>query len=296
MAKKQTIVYAVTADWLEKQGVDPAFVAQARRMNKLRLARKKNLQDDRVSPIYHFSVDDVCRALVDAARYGDDPFKHDFFAFLKHLHDRANVNVDLYCFYQDGGVTLADVPSSFRDAFAENDWLRFGPHAMDYASAPHAVAPAKQREVFDLICAEIDRFAGPASYCEWLRLHYFSESFELAEYFQRRGITTLLTTDKPIGCYRLPAKEADVLRRTGTVAYGGIDFALSHFRLENVVLPTPGVLPLAGLADAAVAAHGFVVCFTHERELVHGAVREAAVTFVDHMKARGIVSRSYQGR
>ena len=246
-------------------------------------------------PFFHFSVDDVCGALLEASHRGSDPFAHRFFAFLKHLHDSSGTGIDLYCFYQtqiDGCTrSLAEVPDSFREAFHVHDWLRFGPHALDYASAPYADTPERQREMCDLTYREIDRFAGRTSRSKWVRLHYFSESFELADYFHEQGVGALLTTDKPETSHRLPPEETDVLRTRGTVSYRGMTFVTSHFRLENLIPANPSGPSVAEAADRAIASHGFVTCLTHEYELARAAVREGAAIFLKHMTEHGIVGR-----
>ena len=117
------------------------------------------------------------------------------------------------CFYQksiNGRLrTLKEVSGSLKDVFLENPWLHAGPHGLDNSTPPHLQQPDDQIEVFESIYEELQRFAGCNAMSKWIRLHQFSESYELAEYFKSKGVEALLSTDKDAVSYRLPENERE---------------------------------------------------------------------------------------
>ena len=157
-------------------------------------------------PFYHFSIDDTIESLIDVSDSSNDFFSNQFFKFLDMIHKKYNTNIDLYCFYQKSIRnklrTLNDVSDKHKEIFINNPWLRFGPHALDSEFAPYAQTPGQQMHTFDSIYKEIERFSGNPSKCEFIRLHFFSESYELSGYFQTKNVHSLLTTDKSAITYR----------------------------------------------------------------------------------------------
>lgn len=239
----------------------------------------------------HFSVDDVLDCLLDVSDSCRDPFEHPILGFLKGIHERFAIEVDLYLFYGEGaggrGRSLADVASRLRPIFQAHPWIRWGPHALDHATPPHTQPVDKQRSFCDATYAEIARFAGDHRTSRWVRLHYFSEAIELASYFRNRGVEALLTTDKPAVSYRLPPPETDRLRCQGEVEYGGIRFVRSQLRMENLVGLDDGQLE-ASLENHCPAGRCAVV-FTHEYELARPEVRETTIRALAHLEQRAAV-------
>ncbi len=78
------------------------------------------------------------------------------------MHSKYNVNIDLYCFYQknilNNSITLNELSDRHKEIFIKNNWLRFGPHALDTETAPYSQSPDQQIQIFDLIYREIERF------------------------------------------------------------------------------------------------------------------------------------------
>ena len=157
-------------------------------------------------PYYHFSVDDVFDSLIEITRNEAPLFSHPFFALMKEFHDECGAQVDLELFWEreiDGVLyTLSDVRDLTEEIHASGSWLRFGPHAHSYMLAPFEQTPDEQMAVFDKIYEQISRFAGKELYAQWVRLHYYSESYELADYFSKYGVTALFSTDREVGSHR----------------------------------------------------------------------------------------------
>ncbi|MCC6510960.1 MAG: hypothetical protein IT423_17795, partial [Pirellulaceae bacterium] len=186
---------------------------------------------------YHFSVDDVLNCLLEISEAA--PFQQPLMQFYKQLNDLYGAPVDLYLFYRLGtdvnSPSLSDVPSGVRSWLLEAPWLRFGPHAVDPSTPPHSQTVAEQLAFCEQIYANISRLAGGNSKSQWLRFHYFSECYELADYLSGHGVTTLLTTDKPATSYRLPANHTQQLGRDGITRFNNINFVRSHIRIENLL-------------------------------------------------------------
>ena len=246
-------------------------------------------------PFYHFSVDDVFDALIELTDSGKRLFDIPFFAFLKQLHDAYGTNVDIYLFYQ-GNVrgrlrTLQEVSASEKQTFEHNKWIRFGPHSLDYENPPYAQTLAVQKEVFDRIYSEVHRFAGTGSTSSWVRLHYFSESYELASYFHERGVRALLATDKNAGSHRMPNDIKLMLLRSGLAEYQGMQFVRTYLRAENLANGHLSDERICDLVDSLLSSPGFVTLMSHENEILRGEVRSVVSTVIHHMRDINVKSR-----
>lgn len=242
-------------------------------------------------PTLHFSVDDVFESLVRVSDRGAGLFEDPFFAFLEELHRRWRIHVDLYLFFRqeiDGRIrTLEDVSSSLARDFRKAPWLRLGPHALDYDHPPYAQSHDRQQAVYDAIYAQVDRFAGAGSRARWVRLHYFTEAFGMADYWRRNGVSTLLLTDKPAGSYHLPDAVRDRLLQDGRVEFGGISLRRSHERIENLAREAPSDEALAARLQAHADRHGALVLFSHEVDLGGESVRQTCRRCLEHARALG---------
>jgi len=144
-----------------------------------------------------------------------------------------------------------------------------------------------QVATFDAIYAEIRRFAPEARLSRWLRLHYFSESYELADYFLARGVSGLFTTDREAVSYRLPPAGRAELREWGIAEHEGLKAVRTHARVETLV--ADGVAPERAV-DTMLDRYGFAVVMTHEYELIRPEVRAMAEALIQVLDARGAMS------
>ena len=244
------------------------------------------------SPFYHFSVDDVLAAPVQVSDRGIGVLEHPLYGFLADLHAEFGTRTDLYLFARhdvDGARRcLTEVSARNRAEYEELEWLRMGPHAHDRDTPPHAQPPAEAVATFEGIYTEIERFAGPAAWCQWLRLHQFSECYECADYLRERGVRALMLTDKDVHSYRLPEVSRDQLRRRGRTWHAGLDCVRSHVRLEHLVRDRCTGALLEARIDAVVGAHGFAAVFTHECDLREPAIRDMAHACAALFQRRGV--------
>jgi len=245
-------------------------------------------------PFYHFSIDDVIDSLIEVSYSSNDFFSNSFFKFLDTMHSKYNVNIDLYCFYQknilNNSITLNELSNKHKKIFLKNKWLRFGPHALDTETAPYTQSPADQIQVFDSIYKEIERFSGSSSKSELIRLHYFSEAYELSNYFQTKNVHSLFTTDKPAISHRMNEKVKFELNKFGHTVFNEICFVRSHFRIETLVEQNLSHDEIINLLENYLSTFGFVTFFSHEYELIRPEVREVLDFVLKYLHEHNIKS------
>lgn len=240
-------------------------------------------------PYYHFSVDDVFDSFIEVSDSRLALFDHPFFQFLKNIHDEFGAIVSLYLFYQNtirGTLrTLAEVSDANKEVLNRSSWLRLGPHGLDYALPPYAQSSVEQARIFDAIYGEIDRFAGKGERSKWVRLHHFSESYELAQYFRPKGVSALLSTDKEAVSYRMPGYARERLRDEGAVSYEGMTFVRTHFRVEALVGErTSSPHEVQRTLASCLTRRGYAVVMTHEYELARPEVRAMTAAIFRYFK------------
>ena len=230
-----------------------------------------------VSRRFHFSVDDVIDALIEVTDKQIPMFQHPTFGLFKELNDRYGLTVDLYLFYQKeiNGVvrTLSEVRDLRLELETAGNFLRFGPHALDYPNPPHSQTPEEAEASMERIYKEIDRFAGQKHKSKELRLHFYSETYELADFFTKNGVDLLFSTDRAVGSYRLPISRTKKLLQKGEVSYLGTKFVRTHYRLEFLAEEKTSDSELKKYYDQMLSSYGYVVCYTHECELSRPEIR-----------------------
>ena len=228
-------------------------------------------------PFYHFSVDDVFESLIEITDKKIEVFDHPFFSFLRELHDEFDVKVDLYLFFQkkiDGRLrTLKEVSNSLKQILNDNSWIKFGPHALDQETSPYSQTPGEQINTFNNIYNEIYRFSGKENISKWVRLHRFSESYELKDYFHSHGVEALFTTDKDRITTRMPDSINESLKLTGFAEYNGLKFIRSHIRTENLANDGIKKEELDELIKKYLNKHNHICFFTHEYEIPRDEVK-----------------------
>ncbi len=240
---------------------------------------------------YHLSVDDVFESLFrDIGPEIEQP-ADDLFTFLTFLHASSDCNVELYVFEQGKveGIqrSLAEVPDHLHKEFLSRPWLRVGPHAKCYEEPPFEQTLDQQETTLKGVYQQIDRFAGHQSRSRWLRLHYFSECYEMAPFLLSQGVDTLLLTDRESVSYRLGEDARLDLERTGMILRDDLALRRSFCRLE--------ALAAEGWSDARIEVafrerlmlHGYVALFTHEVDLKREDVRDTLVRCVNTLKQLG---------
>lgn len=232
---------------------------------------------EKAKKFYHFSVDDVFDSLIEVSDRKQKLFDNPFFSYLKKLNETFGTQVDLYLFFQkkiNGRLrTLGDVSDSVRREFEKNPWIRFGPHALDYGTAPYNQSPEEQVKIYDKIYNEIYRFSGRKNLSGWVRLHYFSESYELRNYFKEKGVEAIFTTDKDRITTRMPEVNEE-LKEKGFSYYKGLGLIRSQIRIENLANKKVSKEELKEIVKDHFQKYSHLILFTHEYELERKEVRE----------------------
>lgn len=243
---------------------------------------------------FHLSVDDVIGAVLQLSDWDLAVEAQPMLGFLDRLHRETGAVADLYLFAEvrlaDGRVRrLAEVSAAAADRLAAAPAFRWGPHAADYGTAPHAQSPDAARATFAALGAAIARIAPPARRSDWVRLHYFSELWELADLWAAQGIAALMTTDRPAVAWRLPEPARTELAATGRTRHAGCAFVASHLRAEAFAADADDPARFCARMDAALDRHGFVTVFTHEPDLDDPRIRTLLAVACDHAARRGLV-------
>ncbi len=184
----------------------------------------------------HFSVDDVFKSLIEVTDKKIPLKKHWFFSQIYKLWKKYNIRTGLYIFYKgkiNGKIRYLTEVKNLKKQL-KNNWIYFGPHALDFKSPPHKFKINDQKKHIKKIYDQIYRFAGQDNLAKKVRLHEYSESFELQNLFKKYKVNTLFSTDKNIGSHRLPKKYRDDLVFTGKTKYKNIYFRRTDFRIENL--------------------------------------------------------------
>ncbi len=237
----------------------------------------------------HFSVDDVFLSLIEASQSDIELFQHPFFRYLLFLHEKYGLDIDLYLFYEtekkDGTkINLSEVDARFQSDFVQNPWLCLGPHALNYETAPFQQTDDEQKKTFELIYGEIERFAGIQNFVKKVRLHYFSESFHLHQYWKIKNVKALLLTDKPAISYHLEASQIKQLGSTGCSDYKGLQLFRSHVRLENYVMSQSDeeIHSIYQLLKNYYEQHSYLSIFTHEIDITEEKIFPVAEKIISY--------------
>ena len=140
-----------------------------------------------------FYIDDHIFLFTELARQRPRrAFDHFYLAALRELHRKYGWKVTLNTFYRNDHeeFLLKDMPDLWKDEFEDNaDWLRFSLHAYsEFPDRPYTEASRRKfREDYELLRAEVTRFAGEKSFIVPQVLHWGNISPGVAEELFRLG-------------------------------------------------------------------------------------------------------------
>ncbi len=127
---------------------------------------------------FNFFIDDNVFFMTDIAR--ERPrraFDHFYLAGLKKIHEKYGTRFTLNCFYRNchNPFEIKDFPDIYKSEFIDNsDWLRLSFHAFgEFPDRPYQDASYEQlARDYDLVKAEIIRFAGEQSFIPPMNIHW----------------------------------------------------------------------------------------------------------------------------
>jgi hypothetical protein len=246
------------------------------------------------SPFFHFSIDDVFRCLIKVTDNHIPLFSHPFFRFLKEIHEGFDVNIGLHLFFEEqleGKIrNLSEVVDLTEQLAQSGSWLFFGPHALSPDISPYMQSPKDQKTTFANIYREIDRFAGPERHAQSIRLHHYSESYELSSFFHKYGVLTLFSTDRDTTSHRMPESVKEKIRSTSYATYRNQQFVRTHFRVEFLTDDGCDTKTLHETFNDILIRYGFLVFYTHEYELERPEVRKMTRMCMETLKNLSIPS------
>ena len=237
---------------------------------------------------FHFSVDDVFDALLEVTDNQIPLCDHPFFFFLNGIHREFGTKIGCHLFYQknnNGNLRTLKEVSSLKDQLGDaNPWLFFAPHALEYETPPYAQSAEDQIQTFEKIYREIDRIAGSHVYTQFLRLHYYSESYELGDYFRTRGVRALFATHRNIGSHRMPDHVARQLLADGFANYQGMNFIRTQFKVEGWPAENATSTEVMEQIATPYKKHGFITFYSHECDIMNETGRNRARLMFDAVR------------
>jgi hypothetical protein len=216
--------------------------------------------------IFHFSIDDVFESLIEITDKKIPIKKHWFFKILYNLWKKYKIKTGLYVFYR-GKInnkvrTLKEVRNISKEL--KEGWLFFGPHALDFDTPPYSQNTSDQKKFINNTYNEIIRFAGKNFLCEYLRFHYYSESFELSNFLKKKKIHGLFTTDRKVGTHKIPKEIGKQLLIKGFLFYNNLKFIRTDFRVEFLVNRKKSTI--VKKFNSILKKKNFIILYSHEYE------------------------------
>ena len=152
--------------------------------------------------VFHCALDDTIDVLEEInqkAQTLNSIFDVGVLALLKEFHDHYGATFSLYLFYEKtDGFNLSQMTDKFAQEWRRNShWLRLSFHArtrkpevVDYYLYDHADYQTA-KEDFEIIKHEILRFAGPQSWDNYPRTHFWSGTKQAVQAWRDCGVSGL---------------------------------------------------------------------------------------------------------
>ncbi len=189
--------------------------------------------------VAHISIDDATVLFHDiyANKY-ESIFENPVLGKLKYLHEKYDVTVTLYVFYDYDGFQMWDMPVDYKQEFKENaDWLKIGFHSATTDNPAESGETMEDfTEAYEWTMSAIWKFAGGESIANVLRLHYWYATDEIVDYLAKQGVEGLLCSDSQSTSYDLTKEQMDKLYGScnGTLEEE-VTYYVTDFRVENMV-------------------------------------------------------------
>lgn len=155
------------------------------------------LWDRNSFPRYNFFIDDNVYFFAEIARTRPRSLFDQFYLkFLRDMHRRYGTKFTLNIFYRDDthDFELRDFPDAYRQEWIDQaDWLRLTFHAYaEFPDRPYQDAAAEKLGAdYDLVKAEIIRFAGEATFIKQGVIHWAMATPDGLRALAQRGVDTI---------------------------------------------------------------------------------------------------------
>lgn len=184
---------------------------------------------------FHYSIDDVHLALHDllSSNINNNFLLKD----LRSLYLSHNLKTSLYLFqnffYKNKTFNLNDLHGFELDLNLKDDWLFFGPHAWNFESPPYESSKDENIYSFNKIYEFIESNLKNKTAAS-VRLHYYSECFNLKQYFFDKNVNELFITDKQNYSHTLSKEYIEEIKKNGYCFVDGLRMTRTHFRVEDI--------------------------------------------------------------
>ena len=216
---------------------------------------------------FHLSVDDVLPSLLDVSSKDLRLTDNVFFKTLRTAWELYGVKTGLNLFYECYDNELLRSLQDVRCLTPEilDDWIFFGPHALNNETPPYCQTIEDQIQTFDRINHQIDRIAHNKK-SQSIRLHHYSECYENAEYFLANGVGEIFTTDKSVGLHRLGSHERECILKNGSILKNGLKLTRTHYRVEDLANQNVTKNEFILMARKCINDHQRIIIYSHEYE------------------------------
>ena len=223
---------------------------------------------------FHFSIDDVFSLLLDSSIHKLNLKHHIIIGELYKYYVNSGMVTSLYCFREK---KIYNNKIDFFDLkFPKNkkiDWLNFGFHAKNFETPPYAMDVSLLKNEFKEFTNKIHN-SKKLIKSEYLRLHYYSECFELKNIFKKYIIKVFFTTDKKEISYRLNHKNIIDLKKRGYTIYDDVKFIKTFFRIENFSKYNLSKKDILILLEKIFNDYDFLTIYVHEYDLYNNKTLE----------------------
>ena len=216
---------------------------------------------------FHFSVDDVFESLIEISDSNKRLRDHWFFSYLYEIYKKYNIKIAVYLFYEqkiNNRLRNLTQVKNIKKHLSEN-WLYFGAHALNYNNPPHKLSLQLQKRHMNQIYKEIIRFAGKKYLARKVRLHEYSECYELKNELKKYKVESLFATDRKTATYRMLNQNRRELLDRGHTTFKGMNFIRTDFRVENMITKSKDI-NIKKIKNV-MKNKNFLTIYTHEYEL-----------------------------
>lgn len=206
---------------------------------------------------YRLSVDDSIWFLQDIAKNADkykSIFDNPYLGVYKSVHDEYGIKVHFNIYFdcpEYGGFELTQMPDNFKSEWQKNsDWLHLSFHARrNLPDKPYiATDYATIKKDYDLVLAEIKRFAGEEVLAPVTTVHWGECTVEGVRAIRASGIKVLMgylaftNENKPLVSYYLTREQIVNANYYGfwkdhseDIIFGKIDVVLNAHTPEKII-------------------------------------------------------------
>lgn len=247
---------------------------------------------DFINNSFHFSIDDVFEFLIEISDKKIPIKKHYFFKSLYNLWKKYKIKTGLHIFYE--GIINNKLRTLKEVRIIKNEikegWIYFGAHALNVNTPPYSQKPQEQKKFINNTYKEISRFAGKKFLSKRIRLHHYSETYEISKFLRNKKIYGLFSTDRKVGAHRLPKKFSKQLIEKGLLVYNKLQFIKTDYRIEFLI--NNSKKKIINKFFKTLKQKKFIIIYSHEYEfkkkVIINTLNKIMDTLTNRLKLKNI--------